>query len=306
MLLGAISQDAFAGIAEETKNLTPADTLTLVINSDGGSAIDGLALHDLIAALPCRTEAEILGICASAATLVACACQKITISASSLWMVHRSWIYARGNAAELRDAADLLSKIDERMIAIYSARTGKSREEIIVAIEKDNYMSAAAALAGGWVDSIAEEENSDAVALEEKISAVRAKLEAAPESGISLSELVARVADLFRTEEAKAERKAAVKLEELKAEHEKLTAELAAAKAEAKAAIAALQEKEASILEREQMAVAAALKNIGAASDELPDPGEPEPETPEARNARILEAGRAGGLAAALAAYGSK
>lgn len=305
MLLGAISQDAFAGIAEETKNLTPADTLTLVINSDGGSAIDGLALHDLIAALPCRTEAEILGICASAATLVACACQKITISASSLWMVHRSWIYARGNAAELRDAADLLSKIDERMVAIYSARTGKSREEIIVAIEKDNYMSAAAALAGGWVDSIAEEE-SDAVALEEKISAVRAKLEAAPESGISLSELVARVADLFRSEEAKAERKASVKLEELKAEHEKLTAELAAAKSEAKAAIAALQEKEASILEREQMAVAAALKNIGAASDEMPDPCEPEPETPEARNARILEAGRAGGLAAALAAYGSK
>lgn len=305
MLLGAISQDAFAGIAEETKNLTPADTLTLVINSDGGSAIDGLALHDLIAALPCRTEAEILGICASAATLVACACQKITISASSLWMVHRSWIYARGNAAELRDAADLLGKIDDRMIAIYSDRTGKSREEIIAAIEKDNYMSAAAALAGGWVDAIAEEE-SDAVALEEKISAVRAKLEAAPESGISLSELVARVADLFRSEEAKAERKASVKLEELKAEHEKLTAELAAAKAEAQAAIAALQEKEASILEREQMAVAAALKNIGAASDDLPDPGEPEPETPEARNARILEAGRAGGLAAALAAYGSK
>lgn len=305
MLLGAISQDAFAGIAEETKNLTPADTLTLVINSDGGSAIDGLALHDLIAALPCRTEAEILGICASAATLVACACQKITISASSLWMVHRSWIYARGNAAELRDAADLLGKIDDRMIAIYSERTGKSREEIIVAIEKDNYMSAAAALAGGWVDAIAEEET-DAVALEEKISAVRAKLEAAPESGISLSELVARVTDLFRSEEAKAERKASVKLEELKAEHEKLTAELAAAKAEAQAAIAALQEKEASILEREQMAVAAALKNIGAASDDLPDPGEPEPETPEARNARILEAGRAGGLAAALAAYGSK
>lgn len=305
MILGAISQDAFAGIADETKNLTPADTLTLVINSDGGSAIDGLALHDLIAALPCRTEAEILGICASAATLVACACQKITISASSLWMVHRSWIYARGNAAELRDAADLLGKIDDRMIAIYSERTGKSREEITAAIEKDNYMSAAAALAGGWVDAIAEEE-SDAVALEEKISAVRAKLEAAPESGISLSELVARVADLFRSEEAKAERKASVKLEELKAEHEKLTAELAAAKAEAKAAIAALQEKEASILEREQMAVAAALKNIGAASDDMPDPVEPEPETPEARNARILEAGRAGGLAAALAAYGSK
>lgn len=305
MLLGAISQDAFAGIAEETKNLTPADTLTLVINSDGGSAIDGLALHDLIAALPCRTEAEILGICASAATLVACACQKITISASSLWMVHRSWIYARGNAAELRDAADLLGKIDDRMIAIYSDRTGKSREEIIAAIEKDNYMSAAAALAGGWVDAIAEEET-DAVALEEKISAVRAKLEAAPESGISLSELVARVADLFRSEEAKAERKASVKLEELKAEHEKLTAELAAAKAEAQAAIAALQGKEASILEREQKAVAAALKNIGAASDDLPDPVEPEPETPEARNARILEAGRAGGLAAALAAYGSK
>lgn len=220
-------------------------------------------------------------------------------------MVHRSWIYARGNAAELRDAADLLGKIDDRMIAIYSERTGKSRAEITAAIEKDNYMSAAAALAGGWVDSIAEEE-SDAVALEEKISAVRAKLEAAPESGISLSELVARVADLFRSEEAKAERKASVKLEELKAEHEKLTAELAAAKAEAQAAIAALQEKEASILEREQMAVAAALKNIGAASDDLPDPGEPEPETPEARNARILEAGRAGGLAAALAAYGSK
>lgn len=306
LIAGEISRETFVKIMEESSGLTAADNLILKINSEGGSAFDGLAIYDALKNLPCSRTAEILGVCASAATLVAAACETRIIAPGAIWMVHRSHIPVSGNVDDLATASALLEKIDARMVEIYVAITGRDADAIRADISTENFMSAQTALAGGWVTGIAAEASSGVAAFDELMQQVRVKLETPPTSHFSLAELIARAGDMFRSDEAKTERKASVELAALKADFESVSAQLAAARADADAARAELEKMEAVIAEREQLAVAAALKNIGVNADDLPAPAEPEVRR-DVNHADILKIGVEQGLAAAISAwYGSK
>lgn len=298
-----ITRDTFARILDETRHLTHADTLTLRINSNGGSAFDGLAIYDALTKLPCTRIAEIIGVCASAATLIAAACPTRIMSPGAVWMVHRSHIPVSGNVDDLATATALLEQIDARMVEIYAAITGRSPESIRADISTENFMSAQTALAGGWVTAIGTNEpDTTATAFDDLIAQVRDRLAAQPAAHLTLSELIARAGDLFRTPDAIEERKATAELAALKADFEALTAELAAARADADAARAELTRLSASIEEREQLAIAAALKNIGLPADDLPPTGEP-PAPPAPDPAAIRKIGAEQGLAAAIDAW---
>lgn len=306
LIAGEISRETFVKIMEESSGLTAADNLILKINSEGGSAFDGLAIYDALKNLPCSRTAEILGVCASAATLVAAACETRIIAPGAIWMVHRSHIPVSGNVDDLATASALLEKIDARMVEIYVAITGRDADAIRADISTENFMSAQTALAGGWVTAIAAEASSGVAAFDELMQQVRAKLETPPTSHFSLSELIARAGDMFRSDEAKTERKASAELAALKADFESVSAQLAAARADSDAARAELEKMEAVIAEREQLAVAAALKNIGVNADDLPAPAEPETRR-DVNTADILKIGAEQGLSAAISAwYGSK
>ena len=307
LIAGEISRDTFVRIIEESAGLTAADSLTIRINSEGGSAFDGLAIYDALKKLPCSRIAEILGVCASAATLVAAACETRIIAPGAIWMVHRSHIPVSGNVDDLATASALLEKIDARMVEIYASITGRDAESIRADISTENFMSAQTALAGGWVTAIAPQDAAEpAAAFDDLMQQVRAKLATPPAAHFSLSDLLARAGDMFRSEESKSERKATAELAALKADFESVSAQLAAARADADAASAELEKMEAAIAEREQFAVAAALKNIGVNADDLPAPAEPEARQ-TVSPADIRKIGAEQGLSAAISAwYGSK
>lgn len=299
LISGTINKELFASIMEQTQGLTAADEIILKINSNGGNAFDGLAIYDALTALPCKISVEILGVCASAATIVAAAGSTRLMSPRALWMVHRAWVPVCGNVDDLKRAVELLEKIDARMVEIYASITGRTSTEITAAIAADNYMSAETALAGGWVTGISGGADENARAYDDLCEEVKAQLSAPPEAHFTLAELVQRCSNLFRSDAQKQEISATAKLKELQASYEKLTGELEAARAAAAAAQEELTKKEASILEREQLAVAAALKNIGADADSLPPAKEPTGE-PSATPANIIDIGSRGGLSAAL------
>ena len=69
-----------------------------------------------------KTVAVIEGVCASAATFLAAACDRVEAYEASLIMVHGPWGGAQGNAAKLRESADLLDKLAEGMASLYRRR----------------------------------------------------------------------------------------------------------------------------------------------------------------------------------------
>lgn len=137
-------------------NAITAPTIHLRINSPGGDVFEGRAIEAAIKAHKSKVVAHIDGLAASAATYVAIAADEVEISAGGFFMIHNAWMLTMGNATELRDAADLLEKIDATIAADYVAKTGKMADEVRAWMDAETWFSADEALANGFVDRIAE------------------------------------------------------------------------------------------------------------------------------------------------------
>ena len=74
-------------------------------------------------------------------------------------MVHQPSAGFQGQATDIQIHAKEILSLKERLNKIYSKHTGKSVEEISVALERDNFMTADEAKQFGLVDSVVEKEN---------------------------------------------------------------------------------------------------------------------------------------------------
>lgn len=126
------------------------------VNSGGGSAFDGLAIYQLLRTSGRRVEVDIDGIAASAASVIAMAGDVVRIARGGFKMIHNSASGGFGGADDLREQADVLSKIDVAMAQIYAKKTGRSEQEIRQLMADETWFNADEALAAGLVDQIVE------------------------------------------------------------------------------------------------------------------------------------------------------
>lgn len=146
----------FQEFAAELKKIGNVPDLRVEIHSYGGSVVVGKGIHDKLLEHPANKTAVIYGICASAATYAALACQKVQIPANSFFLIHNSSGVVFGNANDMRQAADMLDVADDSIAALYAARTGKSIEEIQDIMDGDTWMSGTDAVALGLADEVIE------------------------------------------------------------------------------------------------------------------------------------------------------
>lgn len=123
-----------------------ADTIVVNINSLGGYVNDGLAIHDVLAMHPAKITTNVIGMTASAATIIAQAGDVRRMSENALYLIHKSWGFAMGNANDMIEFAEELEVIDKRMLNIYTKRSGKNEADILAMMEESNG-------AGKWIDA---------------------------------------------------------------------------------------------------------------------------------------------------------
>ncbi|MEO0793103.1 MAG: head maturation protease, ClpP-related, partial [Pseudomonadota bacterium] len=96
------------------------------INSPGGDVFEGAAIYELLRA-HARDKGEvtvqIMGLAASAASIIAMAGDNILIGQSSFLMIHNSWVIAIGDRNALREVSDWLEPFDAAMAGVYEAQT---------------------------------------------------------------------------------------------------------------------------------------------------------------------------------------
>ena len=144
----------FQEFAAALKALGPVPEMKVEIHSYGGSVVAGKAMHDKLMEHPANKTAVIYGICASAATYPALACQKVCIPANSFFLIHNSSGCCCGEADDMRSMADMLDIADESIANLYAARTGKSVDEIYAIMDADTWMTGTAAVAMGLADEV--------------------------------------------------------------------------------------------------------------------------------------------------------
>lgn len=129
-------------------------TVKLRINSPGGSCVDGLAIYNLLRQSGCRIEVEVLGVAASAASMIAMAGDSIAMAVGSMLMIHEPRLLGiSGTSDDLREAADTLDRLKASYAEVYAARTGKSAEEISALLKAETWMNADEAIASGFAHS---------------------------------------------------------------------------------------------------------------------------------------------------------
>lgn len=177
--------------------------VSVAINSPGGDFFDGVSIYNMLRQHPGEVNVSILGIAASAASIVAMAGDTITMGVGSTLMIHNSWGMVVGNQADMREAADLFALFDADMAEIYAMRTGKTAEEVAKLMAAETFMSAQEAVDLGFADDISNEKQVKISAETGKKASIKRKLEAIlAKEGIPRSERRSIFRELTGTQDA--------------------------------------------------------------------------------------------------------
>ena len=140
------------------QQLARCGDVTVFINSPGGDVFAGAEIYTALREHKGKVTVKISGIAASAASVIAMAGDEVLMSPVAYMMIHDPWTYAMGNAREMEHQAQVLREIGEGLIAAYTTKTGKSRDEIADMLAAETYMNAEQAVREGFADGILYEE----------------------------------------------------------------------------------------------------------------------------------------------------
>ncbi|KAA8667386.1 head maturation protease, ClpP-related [Pantoea dispersa] len=169
-------------IAAALRAIGGAD-VTVNINSPGGDMFEGLAIYNLLREYDGKVTVKVLGLAASAASIIAMAGDEVQIGRGAFLMIHNCWVYAMGNRHDLAQVAADMEPFDKAMNDIYGARTGLSSEAIEAMMNAETYIGGSDAVEKGFADrllaadEIANGDDSPATALR-KLDAMLAKTDA--------------------------------------------------------------------------------------------------------------------------------
>jgi ATP-dependent protease ClpP protease subunit len=132
-----------------------AATITVRLNSFGGSVADGIAIYNALKRHPATITVSVDGIAASIASLIAMAGDRVEVAENAMLMIHAPWAGASGNATELRQAADMLDKWAQAMAASYAAKTGRALDDVMAWLSdgQDHWFTASEAVAEKLADA---------------------------------------------------------------------------------------------------------------------------------------------------------
>ena len=137
----------------DLKAIPANDKIVLKIHSPGGEVFDGNAIFNALQRRG-NVEVQIEGLAASMATVISLAGMPVKMAENGFYMIHNPWGVAMGDAAELRDQAELLDKIRSNMVGAYAAKSGQDPEQIQEWMDAETWFTAAEALAAGFIDEI--------------------------------------------------------------------------------------------------------------------------------------------------------
>jgi len=134
-----------------------SSTINVEINSPGGDVFAGVAIYNMLKSSGKEIVVKVMGVAASAASLIAMAGDKIQMPKNTMLMVHNPWSFAMGNADELREHADTLDKIGNSLLGTYMAKTGMAEDEMKALLAKDTWLTADEALEMGFATEVTDE-----------------------------------------------------------------------------------------------------------------------------------------------------
>lgn len=141
----------------------PKKEISMYINSPGGVVTSGLAIYDTMQFIRPPVSTLCIGQAASMGSLLLTAGEKGMRFGlpNARIMVHQPSGGFQGQVTDIMLHAQEILSLKKRLNEIYVTHTGRTFEEIENALERDNFMTAAAARDFGLIDSVIEQRPAD-------------------------------------------------------------------------------------------------------------------------------------------------
>ena len=158
MISGEIDDDLSNIVVAELLYLDSINhnDISIYINSNGGSVTSGMAIYDTMNYIKSDVSTICIGMCASMAAFLLSSGKKGKRYAlkNSEIMIHQPLGGAKGQATEIKIAAERILKIKKKMNSILSENTGKSIKKIEKDTDRDYIMTPEEALKYGMIDKV--------------------------------------------------------------------------------------------------------------------------------------------------------
>lgn len=145
------------GFMEDLATVKDKSNINVKLNSCGGDLYTGIAIHNALKALPGKVNVIIEGIAASAASVIACAGDTVTVYPGSILMIHgvsiMTWDWL--NIQEIEQLKNSMDASERAVAAIYNAKTGIDTETLRNMMKNETWMTGEEAVEKGFADVLA-------------------------------------------------------------------------------------------------------------------------------------------------------
>lgn len=129
--------------------------IELIINSNGGSIYDGLALYDRIRSSACQINTVGTGFVASMGLIVFLAGDHRTLTETAMLLNHQGSSQFEGNTGDFKIEAKEMTRLEDLTVQIIAERTGLAPKVIKKDIKiGDDYISPELAVTKGFAHAI--------------------------------------------------------------------------------------------------------------------------------------------------------
>lgn len=158
-ILDVIGEDFWTGGGVTSKRVAAAlraigdQEVFVDLNSPGGDFFEGVAIYNALRAHPKKVTVRILGLAASAASVIAMAGDEVQIGKAGFLMVHNAWVIAMGNRHDLAEAARAMEPFDAAMASVYAERAGVKKARAAEWMDNETWFNGDQAVAEGLADA---------------------------------------------------------------------------------------------------------------------------------------------------------
>lgn len=167
------------------------------INTPGGDMFEGIAIFNVLREHSQPITVKIMGMAASAGSIIAMAGDRIEIGAASFVMIHNCWVVAIGNRHDMAETSEWLAPFDQAMTDLYAARTGQDATAVARWMDAETFMSGSQAIERGFADALLPADtmktDDDAKASDRSVNDLRAMELQLVSAGMSRTDARARI-----------------------------------------------------------------------------------------------------------------
>lgn len=152
--LGAIDARSVALFESALSKCDPSHPIVIDIHSEGGSVFEGFKIGEMLSEWAGKKIARINVTAFSMASYIAALCDEVEIKSVGWLMVHNPYSMTEGDDDDHKRNAELLGGMKSSMVAAYSKKTGMGEAEVLALMKAETFLNAEQCVELGFADRI--------------------------------------------------------------------------------------------------------------------------------------------------------